>query len=76
MTAYFEKDEFGEYLIPEEEQRPVFLMGPPGIGKTAIMKQIAQELGGGRGGKSRRLFGGSKTPPTECETWPAPGEQT
>jgi hypothetical protein len=47
MTAYFEKDEFGEYLIPEEEQRPVFLMGPPGIGKTAIMKQIAQELGVG-----------------------------
>ena len=26
MTAYFAKDEFGEYLIPEEEQRPVFLL--------------------------------------------------
>ena len=47
MAAYFEKDEFGEYLISEEEQRPVFLMGPPGIGKTAIMQQIAQELGVG-----------------------------
>ena len=47
MTAYFEKDEYGEFLIPEEEQRPVFLMGPPGIGKTAIMQQIAQELGVG-----------------------------
>lgn len=47
MTAYFEKDEFGEYLIPEEEQRPVFLIGAPGIGKTAIMQQIAQELGVG-----------------------------
>ena len=44
MTAYFAKDEFGEYSIPEEEQRPVFLIGPPGIGKTAIMQQIAQEL--------------------------------
>lgn len=44
MTAYFTKDEFGEYKIPPEKQRPVFLMGPPGIGKTAIMEQIAQEL--------------------------------
>ena len=43
---------------------------------TPTFGKIAQELGGGRGGKSRRLFGGSKTPPTECETWPAPGEQT
>ena len=44
MTAYFTKNEFGEYVIPIEKQRPVFLMGPPGIGKTAIMEQIAQEL--------------------------------
>ncbi|MCR5142231.1 MAG: MoxR family ATPase [Ruminococcus sp.] len=47
MTAYFEKDDYGEYMIPEEEQRPVFLIGAPGIGKTAIMQQIAQELGVG-----------------------------
>ena len=47
MTAYFSKDEFGEYEIPLERQRPIFLMGPPGIGKTAIMEQIAQELGVG-----------------------------
>ena len=44
MTAYFSKDIFGEYRIPIEKQRPIFLMGPPGIGKTAIMEQIAQEL--------------------------------
>lgn len=44
MTAYFTKDQFGNYRIPIEKQRPVFLMGPPGIGKTAIMEQIAQEL--------------------------------
>lgn len=44
MTAYFSKDKFGEYEIPVEKQRPVFLMGPPGIGKTAIMEQVAQEL--------------------------------
>ena len=47
MTAYFTKDQFGNYVIPVEKQRPVFLMGPPGIGKTAIMEQIAQELGVG-----------------------------
>ncbi len=44
MTAYFTKDEFGAYVVPVEKQRPVFLMGPPGIGKTAVMEQIAQEL--------------------------------
>jgi len=47
MVAYFTKDEFGNYVIPIERQRPVFLMGPPGIGKTAIMEQIASELGVG-----------------------------
>lgn len=45
MTAYFTKDEYGNYIIPIHEQRPVFMMGAPGIGKTAIMEQIAQELG-------------------------------
>jgi MoxR-like ATPase len=38
------KDEFGEYRIPIVRQRPIFLLGAPGIGKTAIMEQIAQEL--------------------------------
>ena len=47
MRAYFSKDEFGDYVISVEKQRPIFLMGPPGIGKTAIMEQIAQELGVG-----------------------------
>jgi hypothetical protein len=47
MTAYFTKDEFGSYRIPIERQRPVFLIGPPGIGKTAIMEQVASELGVG-----------------------------
>ena len=45
VTAYLEKDEFGRYEIPTEKQRPILLMGPPGIGKTAIMEQIAQDLG-------------------------------
>lgn len=47
MTAYFTKDLFGNYKIPIERQRPIFLMGPPGIGKTAIMEQVAAELGVG-----------------------------
>ena len=47
MVAYFSKDEFGGYRLPTERQRPVFLLGAPGIGKTAIMEQIAQELGVG-----------------------------
>ena len=47
MRAYFAKNKFGDYVIPVEKQRPIFLMGPPGIGKTAIMEQIAQELGVG-----------------------------
>ncbi len=47
MRAYFSRDGFGNYEIPIEKQRPIFLMGPPGIGKTAIMEQIAQEMGVG-----------------------------
>ena len=47
IRAYLSKNEFGEYDIPANRQRPVLLMGPPGIGKTAIMEQIAQELGVG-----------------------------
>lgn len=44
VIAYLTKDEQGEYVIPIHKQRPVFLMGPPGIGKTAIMEQIAEEM--------------------------------
>lgn len=45
VRIYLKKDEFGEYRIPVVRQRPIFLLGAPGIGKTAIMEQIAQELG-------------------------------
>lgn len=44
VRLYLKKDEFGEYRIPVVRQRPIFLLGAPGIGKTAIMEQIAQEL--------------------------------
>ena len=45
ITSYLMKDEFGEYRISRVRQRPILLIGDPGIGKTAIMEQIAQELG-------------------------------
>ena len=45
IEAYLSKDEFGEYRIPAIRQRPILLMGPPGIGKTQIMEQIARECG-------------------------------
>lgn len=45
VKLYLKKDDFGEYRIPVVRQRPIFLLGAPGIGKTAIMEQIAQELG-------------------------------
>ena len=45
VQAYLDKDETGAYTIPTEKQRPILLMGPPGIGKTAIMEQVAEECG-------------------------------
>ncbi len=45
IAAYLTKDEFGEYAILPVRQRPVLLIGPPGVGKTQIMEQISQECG-------------------------------
>ena len=55
MRSYFTKDEFGKYIIPVERQRPIFLMGPPGIGKTAIMEQVASDLGVGLVSQLQRI---------------------
>ncbi len=44
VNLYLKKEEDGEYRIPVVRQRPVFLLGAPGIGKTAIMEQIAWYL--------------------------------
>ena len=43
IQAYLLKDEFGNYVIPSIRQRPVLLIGAPGIGKTQVMEQIARE---------------------------------
>lgn len=45
IQAYLFKDEFGEYRISGVRQRPILLIGPPGIGKTQIMEQISKECG-------------------------------
>lgn len=47
IEAYLLKDENGYYEIPSVRQRPVLLLGAPGIGKTQIMEQIARECGVG-----------------------------
>ena len=44
VIAYLARDDMGIAYIPAEEQRPIFLLGAPGIGKTAIMAQVAEEL--------------------------------
>lgn len=45
LRIYLSRNEWGQYEIPTEKQRPVLLMGPPGIGKTAIMEQVAAAEG-------------------------------
>ena len=50
IEAYLAKDEYGDYMIPSIRQRPILLMGPPGIGKTQVMEQVAKEC-------NRQLYG-------------------
>ena len=45
VRAYMQTDDDGMRLVDPRVQRPLFLIGPPGIGKTAIMAQVASELG-------------------------------
>ena len=45
IRAYLSKDDRGLPLVPDQMQRPLILMGPPGIGKTAIVAQVAERLG-------------------------------
>ena len=43
--AYLAKDARGVYRIPQNMQRPMVVFGPPGVGKTAVVSQVADELG-------------------------------
>ena len=56
IIAYSTKDSHGRYRIPVSKQRPVFLVGAPGIGKTAIVEQIARELGEENGVTERTML--------------------
>ena len=47
FRAYTARRSDGSYRISPDKQRPILLIGPPGIGKTAIMRQIAEETGAG-----------------------------
>lgn len=44
IEAYLVKDDHGLYCIPFRMQRPIIMLGPPGVGKTAIVEQIAEEM--------------------------------
>lgn len=44
VKIYLQKDDMNHYRIPLVHQRPIFLQGAPGLGKTAIMQQISKEL--------------------------------
>ena len=45
LAVYLQKDAEGNYRYPLVNQRPLLLMGPPGVGKTAIVEQAAREAG-------------------------------
>lgn len=69
IAAYLAKDAYGEYKIPVVRQRPLLLMGAPGIGKTAIMEQVARECGVG-------LVAYSITHHTRQSAWGCPSSAT
>ena len=47
VRSYSMRAENGDYVVPRAAQRPVYLVGPPGVGKTAVVEQVARRLGVG-----------------------------
>ena len=47
VRAYMSRDPAGRPSVPLRSQRPILVLGAPGLGKTAIMSQIASEMGVG-----------------------------
>ena len=44
VTAYGARTPEGAWQVPLAAQRPVYLIGPPGVGKTAVVAQVAAGL--------------------------------
>lgn len=45
IRGYLLKDEAGHYKMREENRIPFYMEGAPGIGKTEIVRQIADDMG-------------------------------
>lgn len=44
VKAYQLSDNLGRPMFPRQRQRPIFLQGDAGVGKTSIVQQVAEEL--------------------------------
>ena len=44
IKIYLDKDEYGHYRLSRELQRPFFILGPAGVGKTEMAEQLAKEM--------------------------------
>lgn len=44
IGTYLGRNAAGLFRVSRSRQRPIMLMGPPGLGKTAIVSQIAAEM--------------------------------
>lgn len=45
LLAYNRKDAAGRYTFPRLRQRPILLMGPPGIGKQRLWSRWQRNAG-------------------------------
>ena len=45
LTATLTPKQLAEFLLGVAPARPVFIWGPPGIGKSALVQQFAEEVG-------------------------------